>query len=682
MTTPVFRQVDQPLEVRAQDLLAQLTPDERLAMLHQAAPAIERLGVAEFRTGCEALHGVAWLGTATVFPQPIGLAATWDTDLIEKVGEVASTEVRAKRAENPLVSLNAWAPVVNTLRHPAWGRNEEGYSEDPHVTAHFATAYAQGLRGRDERVWRTVPALKHFLGYSNETDRSTTDSELSLRTLHEEELPAFRGPFEAGVAGSMMLSYNRVNGAPAHTQPELVAEARSWADGSIAVVSDAGAPTFLVTTQRAVADHVSATVALLTSGLDSFTDNDANAQPTIGYLREALADGRLTTDDIDRAVTRILELRLRTGEFDAEADPYGSITADDIDLPASRALARESVARRSSCCATTPACCLSRHRRASPSSGPSPTPCSPTGTPARRPMPSASARLRRALPRRDRRGRHGRRHRGAPRRSNGRYLVADASGSVVEAVGHGSGRRSAVRRDGLGRRHPVAAIEGERTARDGRALAPPRRRDAGRRLGRAGELPPSRARRRNVVAPAPRIGPLAAHLPGVGPARRRGDDARIRRALRRADGPLGPSGDRRGRGARRRRRRRGRQRPAPLGPRDRGPPPPLPPRGVRRALAHDRRSDSRAVLAIVSSYPYILRGGMPRPSCGRATAVRSSATVSSTCSRATASPRAVSRRAGRRPPSRRATSSTTTRSARARPTGTRLTRPPSPSGTA
>ena len=264
--TFTFRQIDQPLAVRAQDLLDRLTPDERLAMLHQAAPAIERLGLAEFRTGCEALHGAAWLGRATVFPQPVGLAATWDADLIAKVGEVAAIEVRAKHAENPLVSLNVWAPVVNTLRHPAWGRNEEGYSEDPHLTAHFGTAYSRGLRGDHPRVWRTVPALKHFLGYNNETDRSVTDSDLSLRTLHEEELPAFRGAIEAGVGGGLMLAYNRVNGAPAHTQPELVAEARSWSDESIAVVSDAGAPTFLVTTQRAQPDHVAATAALVRIG--------------------------------------------------------------------------------------------------------------------------------------------------------------------------------------------------------------------------------------------------------------------------------------------------------------------------------------------------------------------------------------------------------------------------------
>ena len=342
---PVFRRIDQPLAVRARDLLDRLTPDERIAMLHQAAPAIERLGLDPFHTGCEALHGAAWLGRATVFPQPVGLAATWDADLIERVGEVAAVEVRAKHAENPLVSLNVWAPVVNTLRHPAWGRNEEGYSEDPHLTAHFGTAYSRGLRGHHPRVWRTVPALKHFLGYNNETDRSVTDSNLSLRTLHEEELPAFRGAIEAEVAGGIMLAYNRVNGVPAHTQPELVAEARSWSNGSIAVVSDAGAPTFLVTTQRAHPDHVDATAALVRSGLDSFTDNGADPAPTIGYVQSALAAGLLTTDDIDLAVTHLLELRIRTGEFDGDGDPYRRIGVEAIDLPASRVLAREAVAR-------------------------------------------------------------------------------------------------------------------------------------------------------------------------------------------------------------------------------------------------------------------------------------------------------------------------------------------------
>jgi len=109
-----------------EQILARLTLTEKVALLHQDAPGVERLGLAPFRTGTEALHGVAWLGPATVFPQPVGLAATWDPALVRAVGDAVATEVRAKHAADPRVSLNVWAPVVNPLRHPLWGRNEEG----------------------------------------------------------------------------------------------------------------------------------------------------------------------------------------------------------------------------------------------------------------------------------------------------------------------------------------------------------------------------------------------------------------------------------------------------------------------------------------------------------------------------------------------------------------------------
>ena len=346
MSAEAFRRVDLPLAERARDLLDRLTPEERLAMLHQAMPAVDRLGIRPFHTGCEALHGLAWVGVATVFPQPVGLAATWDPDLIERIGDLVATEVRAKRASGADVDLNVWAPVVNTLRHPAWGRNEEGYSEDPHLTGQLGAAYSRGLRGDHPRVWKTVPSLKHFLAYSNETDRSATSSEMSLRTLHEEELPAFRPAIEQKVAGSMMLAYNRVNGVPAHTQPELVAEARRWSDESISVVSDAGAPTFLVTIQRAQPDKVHGAAALVTSGMDSFTDDGPDAGPTLEAVRGALAAGLLTEADVDAAVLRLLEMRVRTGEFDGDDDPYAGIAPDEIDTAEARELARVAAARQ------------------------------------------------------------------------------------------------------------------------------------------------------------------------------------------------------------------------------------------------------------------------------------------------------------------------------------------------
>lgn len=330
---------------RAHQLLDELAIDEKIALLHQHAPAVERLGLRAFHTGAEALHGVAWLGTATVFPQPVGLAATWSTELLTRIGEVVGIELRAKHAADPTVSLNAWAPVVNPLRHPRWGRNEEGYSEDPHLTAELATAYARGLRGDHPVFWRTVPTLKHFLAYNNETDRALTSSRLRPRVLREYELPAYRGPIEAGVVGAVMPSYNLVNGRPNHVARELLDELRSWAPRSLLVVSDAAAPGNLFTFERYHPDHVTGHAAMLRAGIDSFTDNDADAGPTTSRIAAALDRGLITEADIDQAVLRHLELRLATGELDPGLDPYAGIGPDQIDLPEHRALAREAVAR-------------------------------------------------------------------------------------------------------------------------------------------------------------------------------------------------------------------------------------------------------------------------------------------------------------------------------------------------
>lgn len=333
-----------PVPERAAALLARLTTSEKVALLHQHAAGVERLGLAPFRTGAEVLHGVAWLGTATVFPQPVGLAATWDTDLLERVGAAVGTELRAKHAADPTVSLNVWAPVVDPLRHPAWGRNEEGWSSDPHVTALLATAYARGLRGDHPVYWRTVPTLKHALGYDNEVDRAVTSTQLRPRVLHEYELPAFRGPLAAGVAGAVMPSYNLVNGRPAHLSGELLDLLRAAAPTSLLVVSDAAAPGNVVTFQRFHDDHVASHAALLRAGVDSFTDNDADAGPTLERVTAALERGLLTVEDVDRAVLRQLELRLRTGELDPDLDPW-VVGPDAIDLPEHRALAREAAAR-------------------------------------------------------------------------------------------------------------------------------------------------------------------------------------------------------------------------------------------------------------------------------------------------------------------------------------------------
>ena len=217
--TPPFRDPQLPFAKRIDDLLSRLTLEEKARFLHQFAPAVERLGVAAFRTGQEALHGVAWMGPATVFPQAVGLGATWNTDLVRRVGEAVSREVRAMRARDDRVGLNVWSPTVNLLRHPLWGRNEEGYSEDPKLTSAIATAYTRGLRGDHPTYWRTAPVLKHWLAHNNETDRDVTSSSVRPRVLHEYDLRAFRETVEAGAVAGVMPAYNLVNGRPNHVSP-------------------------------------------------------------------------------------------------------------------------------------------------------------------------------------------------------------------------------------------------------------------------------------------------------------------------------------------------------------------------------------------------------------------------------------------------------------------------------
>lgn len=327
---------------RPDDLLARLTLPEKLGLLHQWQAPVPRLGLPPFRTGTEALHGVAWLGPATVFPQAIGLAATWDPDLIRAVGTAVGDEVRAKhRADPRRVGLNVWAPVVNPLRDPRWGRNEEGWSEDPWLTGRLATAYARGLRGEHPTRLRTAPTLKHFLGYNNETDRATTSSDLPPRVLHEYELPAFRAPLAAGAAVAVMASYNLVNGVPAHLSPLIEAELRGFADGEVLVVGDAGAVGNIAGVQRHLSDHVAGFAAALRAGIDSFTEDDADPGPTVARLTEALHRGLVSESDVDRAVRRILHLRSRLGDLDPPGDdPYVDVPADVVNCPAHRDLAR------------------------------------------------------------------------------------------------------------------------------------------------------------------------------------------------------------------------------------------------------------------------------------------------------------------------------------------------------
>ena len=330
-----------PLRDRVADLLSRLTLEEKTALLHQHQPPVPRLGLAGFRTGTEALHGLAWLGPATVFPQAVGLASTWNIDLVRAVGVAVGDETRGFHHKDPTRGgLNVWAPVVNQLRDPRWGRNEEGYAEDPYLTGLMATAYAAGLRGDHPRFLKTAPTLKHFLGYNNETRRDTSSSNLWPRVLHDYELPAFRTAIASGAAVAVMASYNLVNGRPAHLSPLINDALRRWTEDEVLLVSDAAAPTNVAGVQGYYADHVDSHAALVRAGVDSFTDNDDRPAVTVERLATALSRGLLTPDDIEDAARRVLTIRFRLGEFDPPEDnPYAAITADVINCPEHQALA-------------------------------------------------------------------------------------------------------------------------------------------------------------------------------------------------------------------------------------------------------------------------------------------------------------------------------------------------------
>ncbi|TDO66468.1 beta-glucosidase [Kribbella sp. VKM Ac-2571] len=345
---PEFRNPDLPLKVRLDDLTGRLTLDEKISLLHQYQPAIPRLGIASFKTGTEALHGVAWLGKATVFPQAVGLGSTWDPNLIKRVGSAVGDEARAFNKLDPAKNgLNLWAPVVNQLRDPRWGRNEEGYAEDPLLTSEIATAYGRGLEGDDPRYLKTAPTLKHFASYNVETDRARVSASVRPRVLHEYEYKAFQPALTAGAATGVMASYNLLNGRPTHVSPELGETVRSWSADDLMIVGDASGAGNVSGLQQYYPTAAEGAAAAIKAGLDSFTENDINGGPTVAAVKEALAKGLLTEADIDKPVEHLLSIRFRLGEFDpAGRNPYEKIGPDSIDSPAHRELAREAARKQ------------------------------------------------------------------------------------------------------------------------------------------------------------------------------------------------------------------------------------------------------------------------------------------------------------------------------------------------
>lgn len=227
---PSYLNPDLPLDVRVDDLLGRMTLEEKVSQTLYRAAAIERLGIPEYNWWNEALHGVARAGIATVFPQAIGLAATWDTELMFRVATAISDEARAKHHEwvrrgqrGIYEGLTFWSPNINIFRDPRWGRGMETFGEDPYLTGRLAVEFVRGMQGDHPFYLKTVATPKHYAVHSGpEPDRHTFDAVVDERDLRETYLPAFRASIVDGGAESVMCAYNRFRGTPACASDELL----------------------------------------------------------------------------------------------------------------------------------------------------------------------------------------------------------------------------------------------------------------------------------------------------------------------------------------------------------------------------------------------------------------------------------------------------------------------------
>jgi beta-glucosidase len=328
-------------EQQADALLARMSLDEKIAQLQSAAPAIPRLGLPAYDWWSEGLHGVARNGYATVFPQAIGLAASWDAPLLRQVGEVVSTEARAKYNalgkgdHRRYQGLSIWSPNINIFRDPRWGRGQETYGEDPFLTGSLATQFVRGLQGDDPQVLKTIATPKHFAVHSGpEPGRHGFDVAVSPHDLEDTYLPAFRMAVTEGRAASVMCAYNAVRGTPACASPLLLAERlrRDWQFGGF-VVSDCDAVDDMTQFHHYSADNAAASAAALRAG------TDLNCGVAYASLGQAVREGRTSVAQIDTALRRLLTARARLGLLDPAGSVYDAIGAEQIASPAHRALA-------------------------------------------------------------------------------------------------------------------------------------------------------------------------------------------------------------------------------------------------------------------------------------------------------------------------------------------------------
>jgi beta-glucosidase len=337
-------------EVRAADLVHRMTLQEKASQLVNHARAIPRLGVPAYDWWSEALHGVLTKGT-TVFPEPVGLAATFDPDGIQQMAETIGVEGRIKHDEfmkkghsSTMEGLDFWAPNINIFRDPRWGRGQETYGEDPFLTGRMAVAYVTGLQGSDPHYYRAISTPKHYAVHSGpEPTRHFADVDVSKHDMEDTYLPAFRAAVTEGHAGSVMCAYNAINGEPACANQFLLQHTLrgAWKFGGY-VVSDCSAVRDIFEGHRYRASQPDASAISLMRGMDNECITFGEVTGTDDYQPyiDAMNKGILPQVAVDTALTRLFTARMRLGMFDPPSMvPYSRIEPKELDSPAHRQLA-------------------------------------------------------------------------------------------------------------------------------------------------------------------------------------------------------------------------------------------------------------------------------------------------------------------------------------------------------
>ncbi|GIX21360.1 MAG: glucan 1,4-alpha-glucosidase [Gammaproteobacteria bacterium] len=354
--TPAYLDTHLPLDARVDDLIGRLTLAEKLQQLYNETPAIERLGIPAYDWWNEALHGVARAGKATVFPQAIGLAASFDPALLGRIAEVISDEARAKHhhfARHGVYfrysGLTFWSPNINIFRDPRWGRGQETYGEDPHLTATLATSFIRGMQGDHPHYLKTAAMAKHFAVHNGpEKSRHSDDYAASPKDLWETYLPAFEAAVTRANVAGVMCAYNRVNGDPACGSRFLLQETlrERWGfDGY--VVSDCGAVAdfYFPTAHALVNSPAEAAAWALKTGTDLNCGD--GRQSTYASLLFALQRGMVEERHVDAALRHLFGIRFRLGQFDPpDQVPYTDLPLSIVGRPEHLELA-QTMAERS-----------------------------------------------------------------------------------------------------------------------------------------------------------------------------------------------------------------------------------------------------------------------------------------------------------------------------------------------